>query len=175
MQTRALMAGVVLVLALAVTPAQAKTELERFDRLGISFQYPRTWFVTTDRLSNGWDPDYRFAASTVPLMRTRDDNGPCLPGIARQLPRDAALVFLREYRGASRRRALPRLDPLPRRLALTRDGVMCGLGRPALGVWLGFRAAGRAFVLAAHLGPRATKDTERELRRLVASLRIRPR
>lgn len=164
-----------LALAIVAGPAGATSELERFDRLGISFEYPSSWFVTTERLSNGWDPDYRFAASTVPVKRTRDDEGPCLPGIGRQLLRNGALVFLREYRGASRRRALPRLGPLPRRLRLTHDGVMCGLRRPALGAWVGFREAGRAFVLGVHLGPRATKATERELRRLVASLNIRPR
>jgi len=161
-------------MALAVTPSRAGTELERFDGLGISFEYPSTWFVTTERLSNGWDPDYRFAASTVPLKRTRDDEGPCLPGIGRQLPVSGALVFLREAR-SSTRRARSQLGPLPRRLRLTRDAVMCGLHRPALGAWIGFRVARRVFVLGVHLGPKATKTTERELRRLVASLEVRPR
>jgi len=162
--------------ALALTGAlRASTTVERYDRLGISFEYTSSWFVTSQRLSNGWDPDYRFAASTVPVRRTRDDEGPCLPGIARQLPRSGALVFLREYTGASRRRALPRLDPLPRRLKLTRDGIMCGFSRPARGAWIGFREARRAFILAVHVGPNATKATERQLRRLVASLEIRLR
>jgi hypothetical protein len=126
-------------------------------------------------LSNGANPDYRFAASTVPVKRTRHDVGPCLRGIDRQLPRNAALVFLREYRGASRRAALPRLDPMPRRLRLTPGSIMYCLHRPARGAWVNFREAGRAFVLGVHLGPRATKATEHELRRLVASLEIRPR
>ena len=172
---RSSIVGVVLALAIVATPARATSELERYDRLGISFAYPSSWFVTSDRLSNGWDPDYRFAASTVPVARTRDDEGPCLPGIGRQLRRSGALVFLREYRGASRRRALPRLGPLPGRIPLRPDSVMCGLWRPALGAWIGFREAGRAFVLGVHLGPRAPKTTERQLRRLVASLEIRSR
>jgi hypothetical protein len=169
----AMIVAVVLVTAPAPTPAG--TGLERFDRLGISFEYPSSWFVTTERLSDGWDPDYRFAASTVRVKRTRHDKGPCLPGIGRQLPPTAALVFLREYRGASRRRALPRLGPLPRRVRLTPDGVVCGLRRPARGAWIGFRESGRAFILGLHVGPRASKATDRELRRLVASLEIRSR
>ena len=97
--------------SLAVSPSRAGTELERFDHVGISFKYPSTWFVTTNPLSNGSDPDYRFAASTVPVKRTSDDEGPCLRGIGRQLAQNGALVFLREYRGASRRRALPGSAP----------------------------------------------------------------
>lgn len=170
---RGSIAGVVVALALVATPARATPELERYDRLGISFEYPSAWFVTTEPLSNGSDPDYRFAASTVPVRRTRRDIGPCLPGIERQLPRGAALVFLREYRGASRRRALPRLDPLPRRFRLTHGGRMCGF-REGRGDWISFRAADRAFVLGIHVRPGIKPRTTRELRRLVASLRIRP-
>jgi len=108
------------------------------------------------------------------VRRTRHDVGPCLRGIGRQLPRNAALVFLREYR-TSLRRVLPRLDPMPRQLRLTPDAVMYCMHRPALGAWVSFRASGRAFVLGVHLGPKASKTTERELRCLVASLRIRQR
>jgi hypothetical protein len=161
-----------LVTSLAASASAAP--LERFDRLGISFEYPSTWFVTTDRLSNGWDPDYRFVASTMPVKRTRDDKGPCLPGIGRQLRRSGALVLLREARSPSRRH-LARLPALPRRLQLRSDGIMCGLWRPAVGAWVPFRDGNRAFVLGVHLGSRAAKGTERELRRLVASLEIRPR
>jgi hypothetical protein len=174
---RALRGTIVLAaLILVVGPGDtsAGIGLERFDHRGISFEYPSTWFVTTAPLSNGSDPDYRFAASTVAVKRTRQDVGPCLRGIDRQLPRSGALVFLREYR-SSLRRVLSRVDPLPRRLRLTSDAVMTCMHRPALGAWVNFRASGRAFVLGVHLGPRATKETERELRRLVASLRIRPR
>jgi len=156
-----------------VASAPAATRLERFDQLGISFKYPSNWFVTTERLSNGWDPDYRFAASTVPVKRTRDDIGPCLRGIDRQLPRNAALVFLREARSIDRR-AMRRLGPLPR-LRLSPDAVMPCMHRPSLGAWVHFREAGRAFVLGVHVGPRAPEATVRELRRLVASLDIRPR
>ena len=176
--TRGLRATIVIAaLGLSLVPAwtPAATGLERFDRLGISFEYPRSWSVTTERLSNGWDPDYRFGASTVRVKRTRHDLGPCLPGIGRQLGRSGALVLLREYHGASRQRALPRLGPLPRRLRLTPDAVICGLRRPGRGAWIGFREAGRAFVLGVHLGSRAPQGIERELRRLVASLSIRPR
>lgn len=154
---------------------RAVSAVERYDRLGISFEYASSWFVTTEPLSNGSDPDYRFGASTVPVRRTRHDVGPCLRGIGRQLPLNAALVFVREYRGASRRRALPRLEPLPRRLRLTPGSVMYCLHRPARGAWVNFREAGRAFVLGVHLGLKATKTTERQLRRLVASLEIRRR
>jgi hypothetical protein len=159
----------------------AGTGLERYDRLGISFVYPSSWFVTTEPLSDGADPDYRFAASTVPVKRTRHDKGPCLAGIARQLPPRAALVFLREYRGASRRRALPRLDPFPRRFSLTPGLPQCfhvpdSRTKPyGRGDGIDFRESGRALVLFAWVGPRASKATEREVRRLVASLEIRPR
>lgn len=162
-------------LAIVVGPAGAAGQLEHYDRLGISFEYPSSWFVTSEPLSNGSNPDYRFAASTVPVRRTRHDVGPCLRGINRQLPRNAALVFVREYRGASRRAALPRLGPLPRRLRLTPGSVMYCMYRPARGTWVSFREAGRAFTLGVHLGPKATKATERELRRLIASLEIRPK
>jgi hypothetical protein len=167
-------AWAVLLAAVPVT-SEARPGLERFDHFGISFEHPSDWFVTTERLSNGWDPDYRFAASTVPVQRTRQDVGPCLRGIDRQLPRDAALVFLREARTGIGPRQLRRLGPLPTRLPLTPDAVMYCMQRPALGAWVHFRAAGRAFVLGVHLGPRATKETQRELRRLVASIEIRPR
>jgi hypothetical protein len=167
-------AGAVLALAVFATPGPATRVLERFDRLGISFEYPSSWFVTSEPLSNGADPDYRFAASTAPVRRTRQDVGPCLRGIRRQLTPKGALVFVREYR-SSLRRVLPRLDPMPRRLLLTPDAVMTCMRRPALGAWVHFRASGRAFVLGVHAGPRATKATERELRRLVASIEVRPR
>ena len=168
--------------ALALTGAlRASTAVERYEQLGISFEYPSSWFVTSEPLSAARDPDYRFAASTVPVRRTRRDIGPCLPGIARQLPRNGALVFLREYRGASRRRALPRLDPMPRRFSLT-PGFTCGFhlhGAPHIpfgrGDAISFREARRALILFVWVGPTATNATERELRRLVASLEIRPR
>jgi hypothetical protein len=176
------LARTALVMAVVVAPAGAAGPLERYDRLGISFEYPSSWFVTSEPLSDGSDPDYRFAVSTTPVRRTRHDRGPCLSGIARQLPRGAALVFLREYRGASRRRALPRLDPMPRRISLTRYGVPCGFhgaGVPhapfGRGDSVQFREARRALILFVWVGPNATKATERQLRRLIASLEIRPR
>jgi hypothetical protein len=174
-------ACIALVTALGVVKAHARADVERYDRLGISFEYPSSWLVTTEPLSDGADPDYRFAASTVRVKRTRHDKGPCLAGIARQLPPGAALVFLREYRGASRTRALPRLDPFPRRLSLTPGLPQCfhvpssptkPYGR---GAGIHFRESRRALVLFAWVGPRASSRTERELRRLVASLEIHPR
>jgi hypothetical protein len=165
----------------AAASSHARTDVERHDHLGISFEYPSNWFVTTEPLSDGADPDYRFAASTVRVKRTRHDKGPCLAGIARQLPPRAALVFLREYRGASRRRALPRLDPFPRRFSLTPGLPQCfhvpsnptkPYGR---GAGIHFRESGRALILFVWVGPRATEETERELRLLVASLEIRTR
>ncbi len=93
---------------LAVTPSNAGTELERFDRARITFTYPSEWFVTTQPLSRrAVSPVYRFAVSTVKVRHTPEDIGPCLPGIAKQLPRDAVLAFLREATGADRARSLP--------------------------------------------------------------------
>jgi hypothetical protein len=182
MRLRVYTTGIAVALALVATPVGAGADVGRYDRLGISFEYPSSWFVTSEPLSAARDPYYRFAASTVPVRRTRRDIGPCLPGIARQLPRNAALVFLKENTGASRRRALPRLDPMPRRFSLRRYGVPCGFhvaGVPHVpfgrGDSIDFREARRALILFVWVGPTATKATERQLGRLVASLEIRPR
>jgi hypothetical protein len=150
-------------------------EVRRFDRHGISFTYPRHWHVTTAALSNGVNPVYRFAVSTVAVRRTGRDLGPCLPGIASQLPRDAVLVYLREALGADRTRSLPRMTERPRtlRLPAPSDRELCGLG--PRGRWIPFRERHRAFYLAVYVGPEASPGTRRAVRRLVAGMTIRPR
>lgn len=148
---------------------------ERFERTGISFSYPSNWYVTTKPLSNGADPDYRFAIATWAVHRTPRDQGPCLAGVAKQRPPGGALAFLREYVGASRERALPRLAPRPRRFRLPtqRDGDWGCLGKGSLAYQ--FKESGRAVILVLSVGPRATAERRSALRGILASLRIRRR
>jgi hypothetical protein len=53
--------GIVLVCLALVTSlvasAAATPRVERYDRLGISFEYPSTWSVTTEPLSAASDPN----------------------------------------------------------------------------------------------------------------------
>jgi hypothetical protein len=163
--------GLVVVMA---SPSSAATEFKRFDRSGIAFDYPSGWFVTTRPLSNGVNPVYRFAVSTVRVRRTNQDIGPCLPGIARQLPLGAVLAFLREAVGADRTRSLPRMRPRPRgfRLPTPTDSYLCGFtGRTR---WLPFKQAGRAFYLGIYVGPRAPESTKRSLKQLLDHMQIQP-
>jgi hypothetical protein len=157
--------------AAAATPVGG---IKHFDRAGISFIYASDWFVTTKPLSNGADPDYRFAVASWPVRRTSRDHGPCLAGIARQRPPSGALVFVREYIGASRKRALPRLQAKPRHFRLPtqrdRDGF---LGRGT--TTHSFKQADRAFILWISVGPKVTDETRAALRIVLSSLRIRPR
>jgi hypothetical protein len=165
------------ILGLAVVIASssnAATEFKRFDRSGIAFDYPSGWFVTTRPLSNGVNPVYRFAVSTVRVRRTNQDIGPCLPGIARQLPRGAVLAFLREAVGADQTRSLPRMRSRPRsfRLPTRADSYLCGFaGRTR---WLPFKQAGRAFYLGIYVGPRAPASTKRSLKQLLDHMQIQP-
>jgi len=170
----ALVVALVLLLPAAASAAWT-TALDRFDRIGISFTYSNDWYVTTRPLSNGADPDYRFAVATWPVRRTRRDEGPCLAGIAKQRPPGGALAFLREYVGASRKRALPRLPRRPRRFRLPseRDGDWACLGKRSVAYQ--FQESGRALVLAISVGPRATAETRLALGRILASLHIRRR
>jgi hypothetical protein len=115
-------------------------------RTGIAFAYPSSWFVTVEPLSAATNPAYRFAVSSVSVRRTAADEGPCLPGVARQLPPDAVLAYLREALGVDRTRSLPRM---PRRRAgfplppSTGDGL-CGFQQGG-GLWYPFKDANRAF------------------------------
>ena len=144
--------------------ASSEQVVKRFDRYGIRFHYPESWFVTTRPLSNGTNPVYRFAVSTVPVRRTRADEGPCLPGVAKQLPAAAVLAFLREALGYDRTRSLPRMPRRPRnfRLPNRSDSFLCGFKRGSL--WLPFRDRGRAFYLGIYVGPEATAAVRRALK-----------
>jgi hypothetical protein len=148
--------------------------IKQFHRDGISFTYASDWFVTTKSLSNGADPDYRFAVASWRVHRTTRDQGPCLAGIASQRPPTGALVFVREYVGASRKRALPRLQPKPRHFRLPtrrdRDGCL-GSGTTTHS----FRQADRALILWISIGPKVSKETRTALRIVLSSLQIRPR
>jgi hypothetical protein len=167
----------VVVLCLLLASAARATPaggIKQFDRAGISFTYASDWFVTTKPLSSGADPNYRFAVASWPVHRTSRDQGPCLAGIAKQRPPSGALIFLREYVGASRERALPRLQPKPRHLRLPtrrdRDGCL-GSGTTTHS----FRQADRAFILWISVGPEVTAETRSGLRIVLSSLGIRPR
>jgi hypothetical protein len=108
------------------------------------------------------------------VRRTARDQGPCLAGIARQRPPSGALAFIREEIGGARQRSLPRVSPRPERFRLpTRaDGDYGCLGRGSL-LHI-FKEQRRVFYLWISIGPRASADTRRELRRILDSLKIQP-
>jgi hypothetical protein len=160
---------------LAASPSSAGENHARVERYRIAFEYPSTWFVTTRPLSNGLNPVYRFTVSTVPVRRTPADDGPCLPGIARQLPPNAVLAYLREALGADRVLSLQRMPRRPRgfRLPTQADTGLCGWERG--GRWVPFKDAGRAFYLGLYVGPNASASKRRALKRLLDGMRIEPR
>ena len=173
-KSRALAAVVVAVVVLTVTPSSAGTGLEQFHRHGIAFQCPGSWFVTTRPLSNGVNPIYRFTVSSSPVRRTRADEGPCLPGVARQLPQRAVLAYLREALGSDRRISLPRVPRRPRsfRLPTSTDRSLCGFDR---GRWITFKESGRVLYLGVYVGPRATALARQVLARLLNRMGMEPR
>ena len=159
--------------AATARPTIASSADKRHDRNGISFQYPRLWHVTTKPLSNAVNPIYRFTVSSHRVRPTGKDEGPCLPGIAAQLPPTAVLAFVREALGADRRASLPRMQPRPEKFTLpTRaDNALCGFSG---GRWIPFKSGGRAFYLALYVGPRASSARAAVLARIVNGMRIRP-
>jgi hypothetical protein len=159
----------------AASPSSAGNGSARFDRHGIAFEYPSRWFVTTRPLSNGANPIYRFTVSTSPVRRTSADEGPCLPGVARQLRRTAVLAYLREALGADRALSLPRLPRRPRsfRLPTSADRSLCGFDRGSR--WVPFKEAGRAFYLGVYVGPKATMTARRALQSLLDGMQIESR
>ena len=161
-------------MAAALAPAAA-APTTRFSDEGISFRYPSRWLVTTEPLSNGVNPTYRFAVSTTPIQRTPQDLGPCLAGIAKQLPPASVLVYLREALGADRRSSLPRMQPRPRRFRppTRMDQSLPCFGRG--GRWVPFRSRGRAFYLGIWIGRDAPAVRVAAVRRLLDGLRIDPR
>jgi hypothetical protein len=163
---------IVVATVLVGVSSSAASERKRFDRYGIAFEYPSGWSATTRPLSNGTNPVYRFAVSSVPVRRTREDVGPCLPGIARQIPADAVLAYLREAVGSDRARSLPRMPRRPRsfRLPARADSYLCGFERGT--GWIPFKQAGRAFYLGLYVGARASAPTRRALARLLDGMRI---
>lgn len=150
------------------------TPLKHFDRNGISFQYPRSWFVTAKPLSDGVNPIYRFAVGTHAIRRTPKDSGPCLPGVAAQLPSTAVFAYLREALGADRGASLPNMQKRPRRFPLpTRsDNSLCGFER---GLWIPFKSDGRAFYLGVYVGARASKANVAALAAAINGMKIEPR
>jgi hypothetical protein len=167
-------AVVALVAALGSTAALATCRTETFTTRGITFRHPSWWHVTTKPLSNGSSPDYRFAVTTWPVRRTPRDQGPCLAGVRKQRPADGVLAFIREEVGAARKRSLRRVSPRPERFRLpTRtDGDFGCLGRGSLAYV--FKEQRRVFYLWISIGPKASAETRRELRRILHSLEILP-
>jgi hypothetical protein len=171
-----LLRGAALVLLLsAALGVSAASAADRFAEHGITFEYPSAWVVTTEALSNGINPKYRFAVSTTPVHRTGQDLGPCLAGIAKQIPETAVLVYLREALGADRRASLPNMQPRPRsfRLPTRADASLPCFGRG--GRWVPFRTGGRAFYLGIYTGPNASSASIRAVERLLKGLRIAAR
>ena len=148
---------------------------QRFERNGIAFHYPHGWFITTQPLSSGANPIYRLAVSSVPVRRTAADTGPCLPGVARQLPPDSVLLYLREALGSDRARSLPRMDPRPASFPLPPPGGgLCGFEQGS-GSWHPFKHAGRAFYLGVYVGPEASAASRRALKSLLDGMAIHAR
>ena len=172
------MLGIIATVAVALTATMCASAegsaLKRFDRNGIAFTYPNNWVVTTKALSNGVNPTYRFAVSTVPVHRTPKDLGPCLAGIAEQLPRTGVLAYLREAQGADRTASLPNMQPRPRsfRLPTRADNSLPCFGGG--GRWVPFRTGNRAFYLGLYIGPRASSASIRALGKLVNGMQIEP-
>jgi hypothetical protein len=164
-------------LAVALVACSASSEKpKQFHRHGIAFEYPESWFVTTRPISNGVNPVYRFTVSTVPVRRTRADQGPCTPGIAKQVPPDGVLAYLREGLGPlDRDRALPRMPTRPRSFPLPNatSTALCGWSRR--GLWIPFKDGGRAFYLGVYVGRKATASTRRALRHLLDGMEIQAR
>jgi hypothetical protein len=147
---------------------QRLAELERFHRYGISFDYPGSWFFTTRPISTAGNPAYRFTVSTVPVRRTPADQGPCTPGIAKQLPPDGVLAYLREGLGPlDRDPAMPRMPTRPRSFPLPNasSDSLCGWAFRGLGI--PFKTKGRAFYLGVYIGPKATTTARRALKRML--------
>jgi len=150
--------------------AQATSEgTRRFSNWGISFVYPTSWYVTTEPLSNGIEPAYRFAAGNFRFHRTARDLGPCLEGIAKQRTDLGVLAFMREALGADARRT--RAPPRPKRFRLPRatDQAAC-LGPGSSQVV--FREAGRILYLWISIAPKASPVARAQLSALLASIRI---
>ena len=162
----------ILVAAALADPAATSGGSDRpFSTYGISVQHPPTWFVTTRPLSFAGNPVYRFSASSVRVRRTSSDTGPCLPGIAKQLPPGAVLVYLREALGADRRISLPRMPPRPARFRLPTRPGLCGFTTGA-SRWIGFKEAGRVFYLGVHVGDTASPAKKRAVLRLLNGMQI---
>jgi hypothetical protein len=149
---------------------------QRFDSNGIAFDYPSTWFATVEPLSPVGSPVYRFAVSSVPVQRTPADEGPCLPGVARQLPPDAVLAYLREALGVDRTRSLPRLPDRPPSFPLpsARGSGLCGFERGS-SLWYPFKDGDRAFYLGVYIGPEASDRSRSTLADLLNKMKIRVR
>jgi hypothetical protein len=161
------------VLAGAAQATTSQGPQNRFDRNGISFRYPGSWYLTTGRLSNAVNPTYRFTVSSHRVRPTGREEGPCLPGIAAQLPRTAVLAYLREALGADRKLSLPRVQRRPAqfRLPTRSDNALCGF-KPG-GRWIPFKSGGRVFYLALYVGDRASPARAAALARVVNGMRIR--
>ena len=168
------LATVAVVLTAAICASAEGSALKRFERNGIQLTYPNSWDITTKALSNGVNPRYRFAVSTGPVHRTPKDLGPCLAGIAEQLPRTGVLAYLREATGADRTASLPSMQSRPRtfRLPTRADNSLPCFGRGRR--WVPFRTGNRAFYLGLWIGPRASSARIRALGKLVNGMQIKP-
>jgi hypothetical protein len=169
----AVLTATLVVAASAASAAVDGPSLRHFDRRGIAFEYPRAWFVTTEPLSNATDPKYLVTVSSHSVRRTPRDEGPCLPGVARQLPDDGVLAYLREA-FYDRAISIARMHGRPRsfRLPNRSDNALCGF--PS-GRWVPFKAGGRAFYLGIYVGRSASPASVRALQRLIDGMRIAPR
>lgn len=156
--------------------SQSSGDLKQFSRYGITLEYPKSWFVTTRPITHAVNPVYRFTVSTSPVRRTPADTGPCAPGIAKQLPADGVLAYLREALGRHDvALSLSGMTPRPRHFPLPTASSTALCGWPRHGLWLPFKAKGRAFYLGVYVGPRATAATRRALRHLLDGMQIRAR
>lgn len=164
----ALAAGAVAVAA-AFSAHASVGGTSRFSSRGITFTYPGSWYVTTQPLSNGVEPVYRFAVGNFRVHRTSRDLGPCLQGIAKQRPATGVLAFMREAVGADARGARVGLRPRTFRLPAPTEQAAC-LGPGS--TQFAFKQSGRVFYVWLSVAPKAPRAARTEIQTLLDSMKI---
>jgi hypothetical protein len=140
------------------------------DKVGLTF--PFNWYATTRRLDRVIDPRTVVAVASYVIPGGPSDD--CFGSRAPGRPTDGVFVLIKELRdGASLRRSLPRLHQRPRTFLLPSSG-RAGCLPPASTVYQ-FRVAKRAFYVFVSVGPHATVQTRRALRRMLDTMTIAPR
>jgi len=144
-------------------------------RLGVSFQVPPVWHLTTGRINGVLDPVTVFTISTFRLTTTPPSTGICAPALRRAWRADGAYVQLTEERdGALRKRMLRRVMRRPKHFRLNAKGAG-GLCTPPNSGELTFQEGRRAFHVFYGFGRNASQGTRAAATSLLDNLRITPR